>query len=366
MVDSLLHSLQYFQYFLENTSKRRQHRGNVEEMEREITDAVNETEDIKEETDDQLILNENKEETDGQLILDKNGEEADDELILIEMKEETDDELMDKILKRLMNKMYLIVMDDIWSNDVWDVMSRTFPDDNNGSRIILTSRLKEVCPPELEFIRKQVAGRCQRLPLALLVVAGHLSKIERTQESWEDVSKNVSKVVATESDECLGLLAMSYNYLPNHLKSCFLYMGVFPEDKEVNIGTLISLWVSEGFVTKDPSANMLRVRRYSFHSAADCLESSSNDLTQTVHFFRGLDSKQVPLLARFKLLRVLAIIQYVFEDFPLVITKLVHLRYLQLGHCGDPHSSLSELYNLKIFIIRILGYKPPSVHETNL
>ncbi|KAF3612375.1 putative late blight resistance protein -like protein R1A-10-like isoform 2, partial [Capsicum annuum] len=349
-------------------------------------------------------------------------------------------------------------MDDIWSNDVWDLMSRTFPDDDNGSRIVLTSRLRgvamhadpdspphevsllnaddswkllsekvfgaqQVCPDELEDIGKQVAQRCQGLPLALLVVAGHLFKIGRTLESWKDVAKSVSKVVVNESDSCLGVLAMSYNYLPNHLKPCFLYMGVFPEDSDVNIESLINLWVSEGFlweelvgrdcledlvsrnlimvrnrrfngewktcgvhdlvrdlilreaekekflqVTKDPSAKMIHVRRYSFHSSIyqdDCLESSSSDhLTRTLHFFCSLGSEQVPLMACFKLLRVLAVVQYGFEEFPLVITKLLHLRYLQLGYCDDPHCSLSELYNLQIFIVRSLGHNPPTIHKT--
>lgn len=227
-----------------------------------------------------------------------------------EIKQTNADELMDTIYKKLKCRRYLVVMDDIWSNDVWDLMSRTFPDDDNGSRIILTSRLKgvamhadpdsrphevsllnaddswkllhdrvfevaNVCPPELEDIGRQIAKRCQGLPLALLVVAGHLSKIERTQESWKDVAKSVSKVVANESDKCLGVLAMSYNYLPNHLKPCFLYMGVFPEDSDVNIKRLINLWISEGFLWEEleggdfledlVSRNLIMVRKRRFN-----------------------------------------------------------------------------------------------------
>ncbi|KAH0649994.1 hypothetical protein KY284_029906 [Solanum tuberosum] len=45
MVDSVLESLEYFQDFLENTSKRRQDCGKVEELEREMKSAVNEAED---------------------------------------------------------------------------------------------------------------------------------------------------------------------------------------------------------------------------------------------------------------------------------------------------------------------------------
>lgn len=120
--------------------------------------------------------------------------------------------------------------------------------------------------------------RCQGLPLALLVVAGHLSKISRTRKSWKDFAKTESQVVANESDICLGVLAMSYNYLPDHLKPCFLYMGVFPEDSVVNIVTLIKLWISEVFLSDElegrdcledlVSRNLEMVRNRSFNGEA--------------------------------------------------------------------------------------------------
>nr|XP_009786264.1 PREDICTED: putative late blight resistance protein homolog R1A-10 isoform X2 [Nicotiana sylvestris] len=366
------------------------------------------------------------------------------------IKTSTDDDLMEAIYKKLKGRRYLVVMDDIWSSEVWELMTRIFPDDNCGSRIILTSRLKDLamqadpnstphemklfnsdeswkllhekvfgveqfCPPELEALGRQVAQKCQGLPLAILVVAGHLSKIARTQESWIEVAKSVSKVVSNESDLCLGVLAMSYNYLPNHLKPCFLYMGVFREDSEVNIETLINLWVSEGFllekfVGKDcledlvsrnlimvrkrrfngegktcgvhdlirdlilreaekekflqvtPSARKLRVRRYSLHSYAYGAAFRDSSFTRTVHFFHGLS--RFPLLERFKLLRVLAIHNCCFQDFPVVITNLVHLRYLEL-YCEDNiHRLVSELYNLQTLIFHHQRLYTSRVPET--
>lgn len=358
------------------------------------------------------------------------------------------DRLMDMIYKKLKGRRYLVVMDDIWSSDIWDLMARTFPDDNNGSRIILTSRQEEVanyadpdsnphemnllssdnswkllrdkvfgaehaCPPELADIGWQVAQRCQGLPLALLVVAGHLSRISRTRESWNDVAKSASKVVANESDICLGVLAMSYNYLPDHLKPCFLYMGVFPEDSAVNIVRLINLWISEGFLSDELEGrdcfedlvsrnlvmvrnrsfngeaktcgvhdlirdlilreaekekfllvtriheglaeNLISPRRYSSHSYREAAFLKLSSIIRTLHVFDGFPevSKQVPILGSFKLLRVLAILKVTFYIFPLEITKLVQLRYLQFTCDDHIHPSVSELYNLQTFI---LGY----------
>jgi hypothetical protein len=53
-------------------------------------------------------------------------------------------ELKDKLFKCLLRKKYLIVMDDIWKTEVWDEVTSAFPDDLNGSRILITSRIREV------------------------------------------------------------------------------------------------------------------------------------------------------------------------------------------------------------------------------
>ncbi|KAH0658671.1 hypothetical protein KY289_027419 [Solanum tuberosum] len=52
----------------------------------------------------------------------------------------------------------------------------------------------------------------------------------------------------------------------------------------------------------------------------------------------------------FNHLRVLAIFPSSFSTFPLVITKLFHLRYLQVGCFGNIPESISELLNLQTLI----------------
>ncbi|MCD7448060.1 hypothetical protein HAX54_037762 [Datura stramonium] len=56
----------------------------------------------------------------------------------------SDDQLAVLLKRKLKFRRYLVVVDDIWSMDTWDIMTRIFPDDNNGSRILLTTRQKEV------------------------------------------------------------------------------------------------------------------------------------------------------------------------------------------------------------------------------
>lgn len=44
------------------------------------------------------------------------------------------------------------------------------------------------------------------------------------------------------------ILSLSYSHLTPCLKPCFLYLGIFPEDHEINVSQLIKLWVAEGFL----------------------------------------------------------------------------------------------------------------------
>ncbi|KAK6157935.1 hypothetical protein DH2020_005249 [Rehmannia glutinosa] len=187
-----------------------------------------------------------------------------------------------KLYKTLKGMKYLVVLDDMWQNQDWDILKIFLPDDKNGSRIILTSRLrnvcvhvnpkssphcmhflkaadswellesklfpKERCPRELIEIGKRIAVKCQGLPLAIVVVAGILNNMDKTSESWTKIAGSVESIVANYPECYINILALSYNYLPNSLKACFLYVGAFPREYEIPVSRLIWLWIAEGFI----------------------------------------------------------------------------------------------------------------------
>ncbi|KAG8379666.1 hypothetical protein BUALT_Bualt07G0112800 [Buddleja alternifolia] len=198
------------------------------------------------------------------------------------MSEKNDEELGEQLHKSLFGRRYLIVLDDIWSAKPWDEVKRFFPDNCKGSRIMITTRLSNVamcfgsdnshelefldvdeswnlfcekifpeesCPLELEEIGKRIATSCGGLPLAIVVIGGLLAKASKTREYWEYVAENLNSLINSGDDDyCLKLLSLSYNDLPIHLKPCFLYMAMFPEDCEIKVSRLIKLWVAEGFL----------------------------------------------------------------------------------------------------------------------
>ncbi|XP_057775843.1 putative late blight resistance protein homolog R1C-3 [Salvia miltiorrhiza] len=191
-------------------------------------------------------------------------------------------ELGEKLYKYLYDRRYLIIMDDMWSIEVWDKIRSSFPDCNDGSRIIVTTRLSnltsqlgesygvgmkfldeasswdlftntvfggESFPHELENIGKNIVANCKGLPLSIATIGGLLAKSERTREYWVRIEQNLNSILITNNDEfCLKILRLSYTYLPNYLKPCFLYMGVFEEDRRIRVSMLKKLWVSEGFL----------------------------------------------------------------------------------------------------------------------
>ncbi|KAM3360702.1 hypothetical protein P3S68_015556 [Capsicum galapagoense] len=166
--------------------------------------------------------------------------------------------LADMLRKSLMCKRYLIVLDDMWSVTAWEDLMLSFPDDKNRSRIIVTTRLEKVerCPPGLYKVSQAVAKRCKGLPQVIILVAG-IIKRKKMEESWWHEVKNALFSYLGESEEySLSTMQLNYDYLPDHLRPCLLYVGMFPEDARIPVSKLISLWIAEGFVQNIESGGL--------------------------------------------------------------------------------------------------------------
>ncbi|CAI9095214.1 OLC1v1031101C1 [Oldenlandia corymbosa var. corymbosa] len=200
----------------------------------------------------------------------------------------SDSDLQELLYKQLKGKRYLIIMDDVWSTKAWHDLQLSFPNDSNGSRILMTSRLQDVvskisdpyplrllsvdeswellkikvlqektCPKKLLEVGKQIAKNCNGLPLAISAIGGLLNRTcGKNQDSWKKVAECVSSHVINDPViQCRKIVEMSYNHLPDHLKACLLYLGTFPEDKDIPIWRLLCLWLAEGFVHQLESNN---------------------------------------------------------------------------------------------------------------
>ncbi|KAL1362453.1 hypothetical protein AAHE18_03G082400 [Arachis hypogaea] len=192
------------------------------------------------------------------------------------------DDLKLKVRDFLTMKRYLVVLDDLWKTQDWDEIQDAFPNNKNGSKILITSRLKEVashtspcppyylqflgddeswelfsrkvfrgeeCPSDIEHLGKQMVKSCGGLPLSIVVLAGLLAKKGKSHKEWSKVVGHVNWYLTQDKTQVKDIvLKLSYDNLPTRLKPCFLYFGIYPEDFEIPVRSLLQKWVAEGFI----------------------------------------------------------------------------------------------------------------------
>lgn len=194
-------------------------------------------------------------------------------------------ELVDYLSPHLFLAKYLIVLDGVWSDRVLEDVDDDFPI-GLKSRIIITTQILSIvpsacknllqlellndddswdllhqivftskgehCSMQLERVGRKIAKKCEGLPLAIIQVGEILIKTAKAVEEWERLAEKEDPLVITRDDNTTlsEALYLSYRMLPQDLKACFLYMGVFPKNYEITRSGVIRLLVSEGFVKR--------------------------------------------------------------------------------------------------------------------
>lgn len=89
--------------------------------------------------------------------------------------------------------------------------------------------------PDLKEEAKIIIKKCGRLPLAVATVGGFLSARPRNIIEWREFSDRISEEFDNNPslEMIKKILASSYEGLTYHLKSCFLYMSIFPKDSDI-------------------------------------------------------------------------------------------------------------------------------------
>ncbi|KAH9750481.1 putative disease resistance RPP13-like protein 1 [Citrus sinensis] len=194
--------------------------------------------------------------------------------------------LQEELKKKLSQKKFLLVLDDVWNENYndWVRLSRPFEAGAKGSKIIVTTRNQEVadimgtasaCQLKklsiddclavfaqhslgsdklLEEIGKKIVAKCDGLPLAAQALGGLLrGKDDRCD--WERVLSTKIWELQEERCDIMPALRVSYYYLSAPLKQCFAYCSLFPKDYEFEEGEIILLWSAVGFLDHGESGN---------------------------------------------------------------------------------------------------------------
>lgn len=129
--------------------------------------------------------------------------------------------LVEQLQRYLKGRRYLIVLDDVWSREAWPLLDNAFVKNNNGSRVVITTRIETVasladanyelkltllpkqeawtlfcqkafsrlddrsCPHNLKTVAERIVEKCQGLPLALVAIGSLLSYKEMDEHEWE-------------------------------------------------------------------------------------------------------------------------------------------------------------------------------------
>ncbi|TKW02647.1 hypothetical protein SEVIR_8G253700v4 [Setaria viridis] len=208
----------------------------------------------------------------------------------LEIMEESRSLVFTKVVRHLRDRKYAMVVDDVLTIAEWEKMKQAFPDSSTGSCIVVTTRDEVVakhCSTSSRHVRKldclshtesfqllckkvqlQEAGplmpmvdailkRCCGLPLAVAAV-GKLLATMKTPAEWKKLHDHLGSELKGNPrlEEITNVLTSSYEGLPYHLKSCFLYLSIFPKYRELRQTRVSWRWMAEGLVPESSSGGM--------------------------------------------------------------------------------------------------------------
>ncbi|XP_062093323.1 putative disease resistance protein RGA3 [Humulus lupulus] len=193
--------------------------------------------------------------------------------------------LLQYMRKCIEGKRYLLILDDVWTEDrqKWELLRIPLKCGGVGSRILVTTRKKEVVVVMevaaesvitleelseehcwsifkklaffernedecrvLEEIGQKIARKAKGSPLVAKIL-GSLMCFKKTKIQWEDV---LSSELWQSKDfkNIFTPLFLSYNDLSAKEKRCFSYCSIFPKDYEFSRDLLVEMWMSQSFV----------------------------------------------------------------------------------------------------------------------
>ncbi|XP_006427324.2 disease resistance protein RFL1 [Citrus clementina] len=195
------------------------------------------------------------------------------------------DEKAVDIQRRLGEKRFVLLLDDLWERvDLTEVGVPLPSAQNTTSKVVFTTRSIGVCGSmrarpvkvaclsekqawelfrenvgeetlesdhEIVELAQTVAKECGGLPLALITIGramAYRKKAEQWRRAIEELRRSTSEFAGL-GKEVYPLLKFSYDSLQNDtIRSCFLYCCLYSEDYGILKWDLIDCWIGEGFL----------------------------------------------------------------------------------------------------------------------
>jgi len=212
-----------------------------------------------------------------------------------------------------------------------------------------------------ENIKKEIVERCQGVPLVIKAIARLMSLKDRAQ--WLPfIQQELPNRV--KDDNIIHTLKLSYDPLPSYMKHCFAYCSLFPKGHEIDVKSLIRLWIAQGFVSSSNSGGgsleivglrcfELLLWRSFFHEVEkDGLGNIAKRLRTLVLLEGGTwdEGAWESICRDFRRLRVLVLSPFGMKEASPLIEKIKHLKYLDLStnEMEALPNSITNLVNLQV------------------
>ncbi|CAD6212315.1 unnamed protein product [Miscanthus lutarioriparius] len=228
--------------------------------------------------------------------------------------EEDREKALQELRKEVSGKKYLIVFDDVWNRDPdkWGKLVTCLKQGDRGSIILTTTRDVQVArvmtmgapgaynlqklghkymmeiiqsrafsvqkpsSDELDVVVDKIVDRCVGSPLAAKAFGSMLSTKTSIQE-WKDMLAKSN--ICDERTEIFPILKLSYDDLPSDMKQCFAFCAVFPRDYEIDVESLIQLWMAHDLIPAQDEDNPDLIGKEIFNQLA--WRSFFQDVKQT-------------------------------------------------------------------------------------
>jgi len=187
----------------------------------------------------------------------------------------------------LKGKRYLIVIDELWSITAWTGILSKLPENNCGSRVIVTTGVDTVvkacslfkiyiynivplsmddskrlflrqvfgsmdasCPKELKDEMDGILSRCVGLPSSIVSIASFLVDYKSGgKDIWVKVRISLFGPQMERNPTDGMMLALTRcNLLPPYLKVFMMYLCIFPKGYTISKVRLLCRWIAEGLV----------------------------------------------------------------------------------------------------------------------
>ncbi|KAG6535127.1 putative disease resistance protein RGA1 [Zingiber officinale] len=210
--------------------------------------------------------------------------------------------LQEVLKEKITPERFLLVLDDVWNEDrhKWESFCAPLRSGKPGSKILVTTRSRKIANmvgdvdpiclegldeesfweffkkcafgssnsgahhPHLEALAKKMTCKLKGLPLAAKTLGGLLS-MKLDEQYWKSILDSEMWQLPQQENDIMPVLQLSYQYLPPHLKQCFVFCSLFPKDYRFSESELIVIWIAEGIIVPKGSIRMEELGSYYFH-----------------------------------------------------------------------------------------------------